>query len=670
MTRAAESPAAARRAVPVRVALLGNPNTGKTTLFNRLCGARAKTANFPGVTVEHRSGTAAGPDGPVEVVDLPGTYSLALELPESRLCRDCLDGRIGDMVPDVAVLVLDANNLHRNLQFAAGALRRRVPFVAAVTMTDLAAKRGLTLDARQLEQRLGCPVVCVSGRTGEGADELLAQATRAARLGMSPELEATRYSALPPAAADSAAVAAWASDAVAASAGGPRARGRAEDSLRDRLDAAFTHPVAGILTFIVVMAGLFACIFWAASFPMDAVDWMVGHAGAAVGGLLPDGPIRGLLVDGVIAGVGVTLVFLPQICLLFFLITLLEDSGYLARAAFAVDRVMCRFGLPGQAFVPLLSSHACALPGILSTRLIPDRRDRLATILVAPFMTCSARLQVYTLLITLLFAGRPIVAAAAFVGCYALGAGAGLFSALIARRTILRGPSRPMVLELPPYQWPSLGTALLTTWDRGMTFIRNAATVILSISVVMWWLSAYPQAPENPQAARMRADAEVAVDPAAAEALRGEADRLQARAQQAGSFAGRIGSAAEPLFSPLGMDRQLTVAVITSFMAREVFANTVCVLAGAPGDDVHDRDVLATIGGMTRDDGSPLFTPATCASVLVFFVLAMQCLPTMALVRRETGEWRWVILQFVWMSAVAWVAAFAAYHGLRMLGFS
>jgi ferrous iron transport protein B len=461
-----------------------------------------------------------------------------------------------------------------------------------------------------------------------------------ARLPFEADALVARLQKVPPAGAGQSELAAWADDVVAAAAPGTRVEGQPQDTLADRLDMAFTHPVLGVACFAVMMAGLFASIFFVAGVPMHLIDWFFGTASDWVRAALPSGLVADLVAGGVIPGIGGVLVFLPQICLLFFLLTLLEDSGYLARAAFAVDRVMARFGLSGLAFVPLLSSHACALPGIMSARLIPDRRDRLATILAAPFMSCSARIPVYVLLIGILSAGRPAwFAGVAFASCYALGACAGLLSALLARRTILRGPARPLVLELPSYKLPSMRNAALVTWDRANVFLRNAGTTILAISVVMWWLSAFPRA---------------------------EGD---ARMQQAQSFAGRIGEAMQPAFAPLGFDSQLTVGVMTSFMAREVFASTMGVLAGAGAHaDVGSHKVLEQVAAMPRADGTPVFTLPVTAATLVFFVLAMQCLPTLAVSRRETGSWKWPALQFAWMSTVAYAGAFLAYHVAAWVG--
>ena len=505
-------------------------------------------------------------------------------------------------------------------------------------MWDVARTRTLRVDPAELARQLGCPVVPVSGRSGEGLAALDVALDTVTTLPFESDALIARLQKLPPAEATPAALAAWSANVVRAATTETATIDEDHGALIDRIDAALTHPLLGIGVFLAIMAALFAAIFLVASVPMDLIDFLFGRVADGVRAALPPGIIADLLADGVLRGIGGVLVFLPQICLLFFLVSLLEDSGYLARAAFAVDRVMRRFGLSGLSFVPLLSSHACALPGIMSTRLIRDDRERLATILVAPFMSCSARLPVYVLLIGILSIGKPAwFAGVAFAGCYALGAAAGLFSALLARRTILRGPARALVLELPPYRRPSIRNAALVTWDRANVFIRNAGTTILAISIVMWWLSAFP---------RVNGDA---------------------HAQQAGSFAGQIGDALQPVFAPLGFDSQLTVGVMTSFMAREVFVSTMGVLAGAgSGADVSDQGVLEQVATMARTDGTPVFDTATSAAALVFFVLAMQCLPTLAVTRRETGSWKWPALQLGWMTIVAYGAAFITYTVVRM----
>ena len=654
---------------PPRAALLGQPNTGKTTLFNRLCGSRARTANIPGTTVESRVGVAATTHGALEIMDLPGIYGLSLEVPESKLCRDCLDGRIGDVAPDVAVIIADATNFSRSLRFASHALRRKMPCVIAITLADDARRKGFSVNAAALAECLGCAVVITSGRTGEGVDELADTTLRAALHGISLESFEQRLHHLPASNVSETDLAKWANDVLVEVASGRLA---SASRVSDRVDRALTHPVSGLAAFILVMSLLFASIFWLAEFPMNWLDFIFGTAGDWVRAVMPEGPLRDLCVDGIIGGVAGTVVFLPQICLLFFLLSLLEDSGYLARAAFAADKFLRRFGLPGQAFVPLLSSHACALPGIMSTRLIPDPKDRLATILVAPFMSCTARLPVYVLLISLLFAGRPWLAGLAFVGCYATGAIAGLLSAYLVRRTLLRGPARPMLLELPPYRKPSVRIALWVMYDRGVLFIKNAGTMILAICVVMWWLSAYPKVAPSPELLQMRAQTiEVAqkanANPEQVQALESAMNLQESREQQLGSMAGTLGVIAEPLFRPLGFDHQLTVAVLTSFLAREVFVSTLMIISSTDSND--EASLLDRLTTNRRADGTLLFTIPTAASLLVFFTLAMQCLPTLALVRRETQSWKWPLLQFVWMSGLAWGMAWIVRQALLTGGF-
>ncbi len=653
-----------------RVALLGNPNTGKTTLFNRLCGVLSKTSNFPGTTTSARTGHSQADGLNLEIVDLPGVYRLALELPESQVCRAALRG---DSVPppDLAVVVIDATNLTRNLVLLGELLKMNVPAVAALNMVDLARRRGLSIDPARLSARLGCPVVAIVARRGDGLPELKTAIAAALRGQTSPGFSGTPAAGLAGERLDPEAFPAyedWAEQAIADSVGGRKAVGSMQDSFTERLDQAFTHPVLGMLVFLGVMTGLFCALFILATIPMDLIEATFGHLGEWTVSVLPPGAVRDLIVDGVIAGISGSVVFLPQICLLFFLISLLEDTGYLARAAFVMDRLLCRFGLPGQAFVPLLSSHACAIPGIASARLIPDRHDRLTTILVAPLMSCSARVPVYVFLTGLLFGDRPLLAGLAFSACYLLGAGAALLTAFVTRRTILKGPSRPMVLELPSYKAPSLRNAVLVAFDQGLNFLKTAGTVIMAICLVMWWLNAYPHSEPPAEAVELRLQAEApGAAPERAEELIAQADLLEARSAQANSYAGRIGRTIQPVFAPLGYDWQLTVGVLTSFLAREVFVSTMAVLLKEPGE-FEGRGVRERLHSATRDDGSPLFTTAASASLLVFFVLAMQCLSTLVVTRRESGSWRWAALQLGYMTALAYVFALVTFQSLRLMG--
>ncbi|MBX3403010.1 MAG: ferrous iron transport protein B [Phycisphaeraceae bacterium] len=720
------------------IALVGNPNTGKTTLFNRISGLNHKTSNFAGTTLEARiarvrAGIEGGRDG--DLIDLPGVYSIELDALESRIVRDVLAGQLAPRghaigVPEVCVIVVDATNLARNLMMVGEVIRRRLPTLVVVNMIDLAQRQGLTIDAHKLSEALGCGVVMTNARTGEGIDQVR-MGIREARIptpvrpvpGEGPKAAAAGSVLGGGAAGGSTALRVWAEEVFALAAaenvgrckkcgydvstladrkgkcpecGAPYARTdtSASEATTDKIDRVLMHPVLGVLVFAAVMTGLFWSLFSLAAYPMDWIDGIFGWTTGTLHEVLPkDSILVDLLTDGVIAGVGATVIFLPQICLLFFLISLLEDTGYLARAALLMDRVLRPFGLPGHAFVPLLSSHACALPGIMATRAIPDRKERLATILVAPFVTCSARLPVYVLLTGLLFAGQPAMAALAFVGCYALGIAAAVFSALIARRTILRGKGRPMVMELPSYKLPSIRTALITTYHRGWVFLKNAGTNILMICIALWWLSSYPKVEPPAEVAKIQAsatslDAHYSGDPenpypdipadelvkfapgggispfSAPDELREKADHIEARHQAANSFAGRLGKFIQPVFEPLGYDWQLSIGVLSSFAAREVFVSTMAVVV-AGSDDAEDAGVLQQVATAKRDDGvTPVFTRATAWSLLIYYVLAMQCLPTLAVTARESGSWKWAGLQLVWMCGIAYLAAMVVFQVL------
>jgi len=627
-----------------RVALVGNPNAGKTSLFNRLTGQRAQTANFAGTTVGHRRGVLKPAPGaplrptPITLLDLPGMYSLAATSPEEEVASGVLRGdHTGEPAPDAVVIVVDATNLERNLPLAIETLELGRPTILALNMSDLAQRLGLKLDLERLSARVGCPVVRVSARTGEGMDTLVTAIHALADQRPVPTLDSAACACTSCSGCGYASRFDWAESVRSESLSGDL---EAPSRLTDALDTVLTHRVGGLGVFAVVMFGLFMTIFSVATVPMDLIDALFGWAGEAVGRWLPEGDFKSLVVDGVIGGVGGVLVFLPQICLLFFLLALLEDSGYLARGALVMDRLMQRVGLPGKAFVPMLSAHACAIPAIMATRVIDDRRDRLVTILVAPLLSCSARVPVYVMVVAMLFPDSPVAAALTFAGAYALGIVAALAAAYVFKRTLLGGTSRPLVIELPNYRAPSIRDALLRTVDQAWSFVKNAGTTILVISIILWALATYPK----PDPATLPAD-----------------EALAAQAALEHSAIGRIGRTVQPLFAPLGFDWKTTVGVGASFAAREVIVSTLSILYGL-GEEGDQTSLLGALRSATDASGDPVFTTATCLSLLVFYVLAMQCLPTQVVTRRETGSWSWALLQLGYMSVLAYVAALATHQ--------
>ncbi|MGE4000763.1 MAG: ferrous iron transporter B [Planctomycetaceae bacterium] len=710
---------------PALVALVGNPNTGKTSLFNRLTGLRAKTANYPGITVDLRRGRMRLPGRDVVVVDLPGLYSLDALSPEEHVARSMLLGEVaGRPAPDAVLLVVDATHLARNLCLASEVLDLGLPTVVALNLIDAADAADIRIDVDRLAAELKCPVIPVSARTGRGMDQL--RTTLAGVLSRelalpSPEHQsctagchgctfAARYE--------------WAERITGGLVQAPHNPDRRTASI----DRYLSNPFLGALAFLGLMLGVFYLIFSLADVPMTLIDEGFGRAAAVVERLIPTAPVnrwvwtpvvgaltfglfgigyriadarwtrrrgivaavvsllvsllpaddfRSLVVDGVIGGVGGILVFLPQICILFFFICLLEDSGYMARAAFVMERLMRTVGLPGKAFVPMVSAHACAIPGIMAARVIEDWRDRLVTILVLPLLTCSARLPVYAMVAALLFNDSPGKAALVFVGAYLLGITAALLTALGLKKSILRGDAVPLVIELPPYRLPSLRNALLTVLDRGLVFVQNAGTVILVISVGLWALASYPKLPEEQLSGaaamqienlRTAAGAAEGDEPAR---LNGLADQIVAQEELAYSLAGRLGRVVEPIFEPLGFDWRINVGVISSFAAREVVVSTLAIMYGMGEDAAEERSTLVeTLRRQTRPDGTPVFTTATCLSLLTFFVLAMQCLPTQAVTRRETGSWKWAFFQLGYMTLLAYGVSFLVYQAAAALGYA
>ena len=699
-----------QQAAPVsRVALVGNPNTGKTTLFNRLTGLRAKTANYPGITVDLRKGRMRLDGGDVEIIDLPGLYGLDAASPEEKVAKSILEGTHAyEAVPDAVVLVLDATNIERNLFLASEVLDLRLPTIAVLNLIDAAAKADIKIEVDRLAEELKCPVIAVSSKKGTGFDELrvamsgvlqprlpiLTEQHTSCTVGCTGCTFAARYD--------------WAQRVSGNTVSTPANLGRRTVSI----DRFVTNPVFGVITFLALMLGVFYLIFSMSSIPMDLVDTAFSSLGEFADGMIPQGPVnrltwfpiasgltmlvfagsylaarvpwtkttltiavavsatvgalpleefRSLVVEGVVAGVGGVVIFLPQICILFFMISLLEDSGYMARAAFVMERLMRVVGLPGKAFVPMLSAHACAIPGIMAARVIENWRDRLVTILVLPLLTCSARLPVYAMVTTLLFNDSPVMAASVFVGAYLLGIAAALLSAWCLKKTILKGDPVPLVIELPVYRMPSLRNAFTTVIDRAVGFVRQAGTVILMISVILWALATYPRRPVD-----MPISVEAAARVAAGTA---ELDQVMAQESLAYSVVGRMGRLVEPVFAPLGFDWKINVAVMTSFAAREVVVSTLAIVYGIGEDGAEDDATLVeTLRRQKREDGTPVFTTATGLSLLVFFVLAMQCLPTQAVTKRETGSWKWAAFQLIYMTLLAYVAAFATYQGCCYAG--
>jgi ferrous iron transport protein B len=690
------------------IAIAGNPNAGKTSLFNALTGLRQKVANYPGVTVERKEGVWALEGGQTaRLIDLPGLYSLDASSIDERIARDVLMGRArGLPAPDAIIAVVDATNLARNLYLITQLLEYESPVVIALTMVDMAERRGIDIDVQRLRDLLGVPVVPVVAPQRRGLNELSRAVSEAARHGATKRVQwrlseqAERE------------IAALCDDGEA----GPAARRRVMEELygeelppdqnrralilaaRQRLqahdpnwwqepllaryrfieriiaevertkeakrdltmaiDSVITHRFFGPLILAAIMLLVFQTIFAWARVPMDLIDGAFGALAQAVHAYLPPGLFTDLLADGIVAGVGSVLVFLPQITLLFLFITLLEDSGYMARAAFIMDRLMRGVGLHGKAFVPLLSSFACAIPGIMATRTIENQKDRLATILIAPFMSCSARLPVYTLMIAAFFSDRRIfgflsVGALLIMAMYLLGITVAVCVAWILKRTILRGPTPPLVMELPPYRLPNPLTILQTIWSRAWLFVRRAGTVILAISIILWALANFPRvAPEG-------------------DTMQTAADRSAVESEQLKhSFAGRLGHLIEPVIAPLGFDWQMGIGLISSFAARETLVSTLSIVYNVGREaDSSSPSLIEAIRKARRPDGRPAWTPLTAISMMVFFVLACQCMSTVAVVRRETNSWRWPIFMVLYMTALAYAAAFITYQGGRLLGF-
>ncbi|MCC6414616.1 MAG: ferrous iron transport protein B [Opitutaceae bacterium] len=687
-------------------ALTGNPNCGKSTLFNALTGLKQKIGNYPGVTVEKKVGTTYSQHGQsMTVIDLPGAYSLAARSPDEAVTRDVLLGRRADTSqPDRILCIVDATNLERNLYLVHQILDLGRPVILVLNMMDVARDTGMRIRTSRLERELGIPVIACEAVNGKGLVEL--------RMAMSrPDLPLPRHAWDVPAAISAAVAELQASltendrkppliaraealllltdqDSVRVAGSAPlhprtaeilhhwqqRWAGEGTDwagtlvasrydaiaklcaevvqadpahggtSPSDRIDAVVTHPVWGWLILGSIMTVLFLSIFTFAEYPMN---WIDGHVTALADWVkthMAAGDLRDLITDGAIAGMGGVIIFLPQILILFFFIGLLESTGYMARAAFIMDRLMSRVGLNGKSFIPLLSSYACAIPGIMATRTIEDHKDRLVTILVAPLMSCSARLPVYLLMIAALVPGDRVpllTKVGIMLLMYFLGTAGAFGFAWLFKRTLLKGRPPLMIMELPPYRLPALKDVALHMVERAWYFVKRAGTIILGISIVLWFLAAYPKAPTGATPTE----------------------------QIAQSYAGQVGHLLQPVIKPLGFDWQIGIGLVTSFAAREVFVSTMGVVFNSQDTGDDSTPLRRALVQAHWPDGRPLFTPLVCFTLMIYYVFAMQCVSTVAVVRRETNTWRWPLFQIAYMTGTAWTVSFLVYQTGRALGF-
>lgn len=625
-----------------RLALVGSPNCGKTTLFNALTGLRQKVANYPGVTVEHTQGSIeVEVDGDVtntreiQLLDLPGTYSLEPLSPDEQVTLDALEGKLeGVDAPDGIVIVADATTLERSLPFIGEVLRLGRPSLVVLTMIDeLKARKG-AVKMGALRRALGVKVLGVVGNKGLGLDDLehelgRVETWKAASPDKIPEDQLDRF--------------VWADEVLSEC----LTRPDESRSRTDAIDRVVLHPGFGIALFLLVMFLFFQIIFTVAAPLQEGLEGLVMGLGVVVKGMMEPGLLRSLLVDGLITGVGGVVVFVPQIALLLLMISLLEGSGYMARAAFVIDRVMGWAGLEGRCFVALLSSYACAIPGLMATRSVPDPKSRLATMMVAPFMTCSARLPVYGLLISAFIPSEHVlgilsIQGLAMFGLYFLGSISALLAAVIFKRGLLRGRTYPFYMELPPYRVPSWRVVLNFVWRGVKGFLRKAGTIILVASVLLWGMLSFPQV-EPP--------AEIKKDTAAARAYQIER-----------SAAAQVGKAIEPVIEPLGFDWRIGIGIIASFAAREVIVATLAQIYSFDGEEDDLEGLGDRLKKAKKDDGTPAYTLATALALLVFYVYALQCVSTLAVMKRETGTWRWPAIAFLYMLAVAWIASFITYQ--------
>jgi ferrous iron transport protein B len=658
--------------VKATIALAGNPNVGKTTLFNALTGLNQRTGNYPGVTVSWHAGTWILPDSDAELLDLPGSYSIAAHSPDEAVVQGVLRGLEGPR-PDALLAIIDASNPERNLYFLSQLLDLELPTVVALNMGDVARDKGMAIDAATLARALGCRVVPVQANRREGI-----QALSEAMQDTLYEAKAAHGPGLPidgPAAAEPETIRGrylWARQKLVDSISRSAVHGL---RLSDRVDRILTHKVWGVLAMVLLMGAVFQSIYAWSQPVMDLMDTGVHWLGGLLLRPIAPGILKELLANGVVAGMGSVLVFVPQIAVLFFFIAILEDCGYMARSAFLMDRLFARIGLSGRSFIPLLSSFACAVPGILSTRTIADRKERLTAMLVAPLMSCSARLPVYTIMIACFVPGRMLLGlvdqrALLLFALYALGLVVAVPVAWLVRKYMHAGAAPLFLIELPGYKWPDWRTVSRRVLEQCREFLSTAGTIILAVGIVVWALGAFPR-----DQARMAAfDAQRAAILAAPAGLTqtaalkqldidAQSDRLNH------SALGWAGHAIVPAFAPLGWDWRISMAALASFPAREVVVGTLGTIfhSGGENDEGRLRDALKDA---KREDGTPLFNLAVALSLMVFFALCAQCASTLAVITRESGHWGYAAFTFFYMTTLAWLGAAAIYHLTLWLGLS
>lgn len=720
VTRLSADQIPVRRRPSASIAVVGNPNSGKSTLFNRLTGMRQKTGNYPGVTVEKHIGVTRVGETAIELVDLPGMFALSAHSLEERIAADVVLGRIPDMDrPDGILAVVDTTHLYQGLYLVQQLMELDLPIMVALTMTDAAEASGVRVDSEALQRHLGgikvCPVVATTGQGVEALktalseladsdkpvvpafwDELSAASEEIAREipAIVPRFEIERalidhdsdlaidvagylgddgenrlntyrthlFGSEPPLANEARRRYSWVRDVM----DDVQHAAPTITTWGSRLIQFINRPIPGTIGLFVVMAIVFQAVFAWATPLMDAIDAGTAVVGIMVAENLPDGALASFISDGVIAGVGSVIVFLPQILILFLFIIVLEDSGYLARAAYLMDRTMRSVGLSGQSIIPMISSFACAVPGIMATRVIPNRRDRIATILAAPFMTCSARLPIYALLIAAFVPARDVgfmnLQGIVLFGLYILGIVAGLVTALVLRKTALHGPKPTFALMLPEFRRPNLRTVGMQLLGRAMIFLKRAGTVILAVAVVVWALAYYPRSEEISAAATERQEN-------AAAALSGEAlviaseqiDNEAAALQLEQSLLGRAGKFVAPVFEPLGWDWKVSAAVIASFPAREV---VVAVLGTvyAVGDEADEATLTERLTSATHADGTPVYSLPMVIGLLIFYACCLQCAATIAVIRRETNGWTWPIFAWTYMTALGYLGALISFQ--------